>query len=70
MFVVSHEAKRSGVPGGQNGTPLRSVPHYKRNGTPLGSVPHYERLFRLALITGRLYFGAREFPDDHCDCDR
>ncbi len=30
MFVVSHEAKRSGVPVGQNGTPLRSVPYYKR----------------------------------------
>jgi hypothetical protein len=29
-FVVSHEAKRSGVPKAQNGTPLRSVPDYER----------------------------------------
>jgi len=30
-FVVSHEAKRSGVQKTQNGTPLRSVPDYKRD---------------------------------------
>jgi hypothetical protein len=29
-FVVSHEAKRSGVPKAQNGTPLRSVPDSER----------------------------------------
>ena len=60
-FVVSHEAKRSGVSEAQNGTPLRSVPDYER-GTPLRSVPDYERGTLLRSVPDYERGYKRDFP--------